>query len=462
MIHNALNGKPLPVYGDGQNVRDWLYVADHCDAILRVLEAGRPGETYNVGGLNEQKNLDVVNILCAILDELHPARRPARTADHLRERQPRPRPPLRHRLPQDPGELGWAPRESFATGIRKTVEWYLANPHWVEQVVSGAYRDWIADNYAPVYRARCQDAPARKESSNEGNHPRRRLRARACIQSPRSVSKQLLPVYDKPMIYYPLSALMLAGIREILVISTPQDTPRFEQLLGTGEQWGLSDPVCRPALPRRPRAGLPHRQGVPRRRRLLPRPRGQHLLRPRLRQGFAEAAERKTGATVFAYAVHDPERYGVVEFDANRKAVSLEEKPASQVALCRHRNLLLRRQIVSVAEAIKPSPRGELEITDVNRWYLERGQLTTEVLGRGMAWLDTGTHDSLLEAIDVHPYHREAPGAQGRLPRGDRLPPGLHQPGSSSRRSPPASARAPTAITSSACSRSPYFECRAT
>jgi dTDP-glucose 4,6-dehydratase len=148
MIHNAISGKPLPVYGDGQNVRDWLYVTDHCDAILTVLEKGRLGETYNVGGLNEQKNLDVVNILCAILDELHPDGAPhAQLITYVKDR-----PGHDRRYAIDcrklQGEFGWAPKESFATGIRKTVEWYLDNPKWVEKIVSGEYRNWIVGNYA--------------------------------------------------------------------------------------------------------------------------------------------------------------------------------------------------------------------------------------------------------------------------------------------------------------------------
>ncbi|HXS14041.1 MAG TPA: glucose-1-phosphate thymidylyltransferase RfbA [Acidobacteriaceae bacterium] len=214
-----------------------------------------------------------------------------------------------------------------------------------------------------------------------------------------AVSKQLLPVYDKPMIYYPLSALLLAGIREILVISTPQDTPRFEALLGTGEQWGVKfSYAVQPSPDGLAQAFLIGREFIGNDSCCL-------VLGDNLFYGheFADilraAAEHKTGATVFAYPVHDPERYGVVEFDAQRKAISLEEKPAKPKSRYAVTGIYFYdNQVVGVAEQLKPSPRGELEITDVNRWYLERGQLRTEVLGRGMAWLDTGTHDSLLDA----------------------------------------------------------------
>jgi glucose-1-phosphate thymidylyltransferase len=214
-----------------------------------------------------------------------------------------------------------------------------------------------------------------------------------------TVSKQLLPVYDKPMIYYPLSALLLAGIREILVISTPQDTPRFEALLGTGEQWGVKfSYAVQPSPDGLAQAFLIGRKFIGNDGCCL-------VLGDNLFYGheFADtlraAAEQKTGATVFAYPVHDPERYGVVEFDAQRRAISLEEKPTKPKSRYAVTGIYFYdNQVIGVAEQLKPSPRGELEITDVNRWYLERGQLRTEVLGRGMAWLDTGTHDSLLDA----------------------------------------------------------------
>ncbi|PKM79128.1 MAG: dTDP-glucose 4,6-dehydratase, partial [Firmicutes bacterium HGW-Firmicutes-13] len=335
MILNALEGKPLPVYGRGENVRDWLYVEDHCEAIWTVIQKGQTGETYNVGGRNEWKNIDIVNKICDLLAE-ELGKGPFCFKKLITFVKDRPGHDKRYAVDSTriKLKLGWEPKETFESGLKKTVKWYLKNTSWVESIKTGEYRNMKGIILAGGAGTRLYPCTV-------------------------AISKQLLPVYDKPMIYYPLSILMLAGIRDILIISTPEDTPKYEVLLGSGHRINMHlsykvqenpEGIAQVFIIAEEFVGTHNVCLI-----LGDNVFYGHGLPPLLRK----AAGLKEGALVFGYRVNNPKRYGVIEFDKHGNAIGIEEKPSKPKSNYAVPGIYFYdNQVVDIAKNLKPSKRG--------------------------------------------------------------------------------------------------------
>ena len=387
MTLNAVAGEPLPVYGDGGQLRDWLHVDDHARALERVLAAGRPGRRYLIGAREQRRNIDVVRLLCRLLDELRA------DSPHCPHEQ------LIHFVADRPGhDLRYAIDPTLAEA-----ETRLARP--------AGFRAGPARHAALVLGQRCLAGGG--AGARQPPPPRLAARALAAMKGillaggsgtrlmpmTQVLSKQLLPVYDKPMIYYPLSLLMLMGVRDVLVISAPDACPLFEQLLGTGDAWGL----------RLRYAVQQHPEGIA--QALLIGGEflggdgcclilGDNLLFGHgLEAELRAAAEPLCGATVFACPVRDPQRYGVVHFDAGGTVLGIEEKPRHPRSPYAVPGIYFYDgEAVGHAAKLRRSARGEYEITDLNRAYLSCGELRVRRFGEGIHWFDVGTPDALLEA----------------------------------------------------------------
>ena len=380
---------------------------DHARALRLVLERGTPGRTYNVGGGNERRNIEVVRSICALLDELRPdPAGPHARLDHVRRRSSGPRLALRHRRHAHASANSAGSRaKTFESGLRKTVHWYLDQSGMGAPACStGAYRG---------------ERLGLGARTSEGHHPRRRHRHRLWPIT-RGVSKQLLPVYDKPMIYYPLTTLMLAGIREILVITTPARTAAVPRRCSATARSG----ACRSRTPSRPipnglaQAFVIGREfvGGDRARWCSATTSSTATAWSSDLQRAADQQHGRDGLRLSGRAIRSGTAWPNSTIDG--RVLSLEEKPPAPRSNYAVTGLYFYdAQVTAIAAALQPSARGEYEITDVNREYLRRGQLRMEVLGRGFAWLDTGTYDSLHEAASFVATLERGRACRSRVPR---------------------------------------------
>ena len=400
---NALEGRELPVYGKGGNSRDWLYVEDHCEAVWTVIERGRVGQTYNVGGGEERTNIDVVRTICQLVAErTGPARRRGARPHPLRRRPAGPRLALRdRRLEARAGARAGSRRWRLATGLARTLAWYMDNPAWVKAVQAGEHQKWLEKNYDHRLRPAAEARHAERDRAHEPrNHPRRRHRDALAPgdagreQAAHARLRQadgLLPADHADARGHPGDPRHHDARRRAALPPPPQGRPPV------GNRHPVRDAADAPRGSRRRSSSGATSSATTGSRSCSATTSSTATGCPTLLQ---RAAAQTSGATLLAYRVRDPQAYGVVELDGDR-AMSIEEKPKHPKSNYAITGLYFYdSQVVDIAASLKPSARGELEITDVSRAYMERKQLRVEMLGRGVAWLDTGTHDSLLQASD--------------------------------------------------------------